>query len=162
MTLESPLNFVPTNPPATPNQTQTLPHHIIVLLKKRGREIPKKFPVNFSSRWGRGKKTPHQLPCNSHLIFLLFPIKPYHLPIFPYHFPIPNLTVGSKKWDEQEAAKGLASSHKISLVTRENEMKARKKKEMMFWENGGIFMENYGEKICWEMPSPYKKLKLKW
>jgi hypothetical protein len=41
MTLESPLNFVPTNPPATPNQTQTLPHHIIVLLKKRGREIQK-------------------------------------------------------------------------------------------------------------------------
>jgi hypothetical protein len=41
VTLEKPLNFVPTNPPATPLLTQTLPHHIIVLLKKRGREIQK-------------------------------------------------------------------------------------------------------------------------
>lgn len=32
------------NDPATPLLTQTLPHHIIVLLKKRGREIPKNFP----------------------------------------------------------------------------------------------------------------------
>ena len=95
-------NQSPCNSISNPN---TSPSYNSSLEKKREGES-KKFPVNFSSRWGRGKKTPHQLPCNSHLIFLLFPIKPYHLPIFPYHFPIPNLTVGSKKWEHKRSCKG--------------------------------------------------------
>ena len=64
------------------------------------------------------------------------------------------MSVGSKKWEEQEAAKVLAQSHKISLVTRENEQQARKKKEMMFWEMEGFSWRIMGRKFGMICPLP--------